>query len=75
MSQVVNERTVAESLKVVMVKKNTNIRQLSKKMGISSTSLYSKFSRGNFSVKDIDAISKALGIKYSISFIVDDNET
>jgi len=72
MSQTISESSVAESLKIVMVKKDTNILQLSKKMGVSSTSLYSKFSRGNFSLHDLDSICKALGIRYSVSFMIDD---
>lgn len=70
----ISEKTVAESLKIILVKKKLNISKLADIMGISSTTLYSKFKRGNFSLKDLDEISKALDLTYEISFTINDNE-
>lgn len=69
------EKTIAESLKIVLVKKNTNIAKLAERMGVSSTTLYSKFKRGNFTCKDLDEISKALGLTYEVSFTINQPDT
>ncbi len=71
-STVISENTVAESLKIILVKKNLNISRLSEMLGVSSTTMYSKFKRGNFSLKDLDEISKALDLTYEISFTLND---
>lgn len=68
----ISGNNVSESLKIVLVKKNMNIAKLADVMGLSSTTLYSKFKRGNFSVSDLDRISKALNISYEISFTIND---
>lgn len=61
---------VSESLKIVLVKKGLNIAQLSRMMDLSSTTLYSKFSRGSFTFKDLDKICSVLGISYELTFSV-----
>lgn len=68
----ISGNNVSESLKIVLVKKNMNIAKLAELMGLSSTTLYSKFKRGNFSVKDLNEISKALNLSYEISFTIND---
>ena len=73
-STVISENTVAESLKIILVKKNLNISRLSEMLGVSSTTMYSKFKRGNFSLKDLDEISKALDLTYEISFTLNDTQ-
>lgn len=62
------EKTVSESLKIILVKKKLNIARLSQLMGVSSTTLYSKFKRENFTLKDLDEISRVLDLDYNISF-------
>lgn len=49
-----------------------NIAKLADIMGVSNTTLYSKFKRGNFSLKDLNNISKALNLSYEISFTIND---
>ncbi len=70
----INEKSVAESLKIVLVKKNLNVARLAALMGVSSTTLYSKFKRDNFSLKDIAEISEVLGLDYEISFSFEDSK-
>lgn len=72
MEQVISEKSIAESLKIVMVKKGTNINQLAKHMGMTSAALYKKFSKDKFSNEDLDRICDNLGIKYQVSFILDE---
>lgn len=74
MSEVkITENSVSESLKIILVKKNMNIAQLAKLMKVSSTTMYSKFKRENFTLKDLNNISKALNLTCEISFIMKDN--
>lgn len=63
---------VSESLKIILIKKNINIAKLAELMGLSNTTLYSKFKRGNFSIKDLNEISKVLNLSYEISFTIND---
>ena len=68
----ISGNNVSESLKIILVKKNMNIAKLAELMGLSITTLYSKFKRGNFSVKDLNEISKALNLSYEITFTIND---
>lgn len=71
MSEVkISEKNIAESIKIILIKKNLNVSKLAELMGVSSTTMYSKFKRGNFSTKDLDEICKALGISYEVSFTI-----
>lgn len=63
-----SENNISESLKIILVKKNMNIARLAELMGVSSTTLYSKFKRGNFSLKDLNEICNALDISYEVVF-------
>lgn len=66
----ISENNISQSLKVILVKKNMNIAKLAEAMGVSSTTMYSKFNRGNFTIKDLDAISDVLNLDYEVSFII-----
>lgn len=72
MREIISGNNVAESLKIILVKKNMNIAKLAEVMGLSSTTLYSKFKRGNFSINDLNRISKALNLSYEITFTIND---
>ena len=63
-----NSKQLAEDLKVILVRKQSNISDLAKRMDVSAATMYSKFNRGNFSIKDLDSICNALGIPYKIEF-------
>jgi DNA-binding Xre family transcriptional regulator len=63
-----NSKQLAEDLKVILVRKQSNISDLAKRMDVSAATMYSKFNRGNFSIKDLDSICNALGISYKIEF-------
>lgn len=70
----VSESTIAESLRIILVKKKLNIAKLAELMGVSNTTMYSKFNRGNFSIRDLDEICKALNLSYEVSFTINDEE-
>ena len=64
--------TVGEKIKVLLNRKNLTIKDLADKLGTSRQNLSGKFSRDNFSEKDIKAISEALGCDYEIKFKIKD---
>ncbi|MCR5083861.1 MAG: helix-turn-helix domain-containing protein [Parasporobacterium sp.] len=72
---IISEKNISESLKIVLLKKSLNVSKLADRMGVSSTTLYSKFKRGVFSNKDLDDICQALGISYEVSFKIDTPES
>ena len=68
----VSDGNIGECLKIILVKKNMNIARLAELMGVSSTTLYSKFQKDVFSSKDLDKISKALNLSYDLTFTIKD---
>ena len=71
MSEVkISDNSISESLKIILVKKNMNIARLANLMNVSSTTLYSKFKRENFTIKDLNEISKALNLDYEVIFTI-----
>jgi DNA-binding NtrC family response regulator len=74
MSSVVSESTVAESLRIVLVKKKLNISKLAEMLGVTPTTMYSKFNRNNFTLRDMTEISRVLNLNMNISFEIKDTE-
>lgn len=64
--------TVGEKIKIVLGRKKLNMTDLSIKLGISRQNLSNKFSRDNFSEKDIKEISEALECDYEIKLKIRD---
>ena len=74
MSSVVSESTVAESLRIVLVKKKLNVAKLAEMLGVTPTTMYSKFNRNNFTLRDMTEISRVLNLNMNISFEIKDTE-
>ena len=72
MSSVVSEITVAESLRIVLVKKKLNVAKLAEMLGGTPTTMYSKFNRNNFTLRDMTEISRVLNLNMNISFEIKD---
>ena len=68
----VSDGNIGECLKIILVKKNMNIARLAELMGVSSTTLYSKFQKDVFSFKDLDRISDVLNLSYALTFTIKD---
>lgn len=64
--------TVGEKVKVLLNRKNLTIKDLADKLGTSRQNLSGKFSRDNFSEKDIKEIAEALNCDYEIKFKIKD---
>ena len=59
---------VSEKIKILLVRQNLTIKVLADQLGTSRQNLSNKFSRDNFSEKDIKEIAKALNCDYEIKF-------
>ena len=68
----VSDGNIGECIKIILVKKNMNIANLAELMGVSSTTLYSKFKKDILSFKDLDRISDVLNLSYDLTFTIKD---
>mgnify|MGYP003251406367 CR=1 FL=1 len=65
---------MTEKIKVLLVKKNMTSVQLAKLLGTSSSNLYGKYKRDNFSENELKEIAEVLGCKYEGFFFLDNND-
>lgn len=69
--------TIAESIKLILVKRQKSVKELSKEVGISPNSMYSKLKNDdgkNFKVSELEAIAKALDCTLSTDFTLNDTQ-
>lgn len=64
---------MTENIKIVMLKRKINIKELAEKLGTTGNNMTNKFKRDNFSENELREIANALNCKLDIVFI--DNET
>lgn len=65
---------MSEKIRILLIKKNSNVADLAKRMGTVPSNLYSKLSRDNFSEKDLREIARVLGCRYEGFFFLDNDE-
>ncbi len=64
---------MTESIKIAMLKRKINIKELAEKLGTTGNNMTNKFKRDNFSEKELHQIAEALNCKLDIALI--DNDT
>lgn len=64
--------TVAEKLRLIMKRHNKNMGELADATGQSRQNLSNKFSRNNFSEKEVYDLARALGCSAEIIFTLPD---
>ena len=64
--------TVGEKVRIIMGRQNISMTKLAELTGQTRQNLSNKFSRGNFTESDIDAMANALGCSVDIRFILPD---
>lgn len=64
---------MSEKIKILLIKKNITVVQLSQLLNTSSQNIYNKLKRDNFSEKELLKIAEKLKVKYEGFFILDDN--
>lgn len=65
---------MAEKIKLVLVKRNMSKAQLAKELGCSSSNLYNKFKRDNFSEAELKEIAKLLNCTFEANFVLNDTK-
>lgn len=63
---------MSEKIKLVLVKRNMSKAQLAKRLGCSSSNLYNKFKRDNFSEAELLQIAKVLDCTFEADFVLND---
>lgn len=64
---------MTENIKIAMLKRKINIKELAARLGTTGNNMTNKFKRDNFSEKELKEIATALNCKLDIVLI--DNET
>ncbi len=64
---------MTENIKIAMLKRKMNIKELAEKLGTTGNNMTNKFKRDNFSERELTQIAKVLNCKLDIALI--DNET
>lgn len=64
---------MTENIKIAMVKRKMNIKELAEKLGTTGNNMTNKFKRDNFSEKELTEIANALNCDLNIVLI--DRET
>ncbi len=60
---------IAEMIKILCVKRNTSVAELSVKLGNSKQNLFNKLYRNDMKLSDIEKIAEALGCEISLHFV------
>ena len=64
---------LTENIKIVMLKRKMNIKELATSLGTTGNNMTNKFKRDNFSENELKEIGQALNCRLDIALI--DNET
>lgn len=65
---------IAEMIKILCVKRNTSVAELSVKLGNSKQNLFNKLYRNDMKLSDIEKIAEALGCDISLQFVDKDTK-
>ena len=65
---------MAEKIKLVLIKRNMSKAQLAEKLGYSSSNLYSKLKKDNFSEAELVKIADALNCTFEADFLLNDTK-
>lgn len=63
---------MAEKIELVLVKRKMSKADLARKLNCSSSNLYAKFARDNFSEKELIEIGNVLDCRFEANFILND---
>ena len=67
--------TISESIKLILVKRNKTLKELSAEIGMSSNSIYAKMNKNNgknFKIGELEAIASALNCSFDTKFTLND---
>lgn len=64
---------MSEKIRLVLAKKNKSKAWLAEQLGWSTSNLYNKFKRDNFSEKEILEIARVLDCTFEANFVLNDS--
>ena len=64
--------SVSEKIKIILGRRNMTAKELADKLGTSRQNLTNKFSRNNFSEKELSDIANAMDCTYEAKFTLND---
>lgn len=64
---------MSEKIRLVLAKKNKSKAWLAEQLGWSSSNLYNKFKRDNFSEKELIEIARVLDCTFEANFVLNDS--
>lgn len=64
---------MSEKIRLVLAKKDKSKAWLADQLGWSTSNLYNKFKRDNFSEKELVEIAKVLGCTFEANFVLNDS--
>ena len=66
--------SVSEKIKIILGRRNMTVSDLAKKLNPSRQNLTNKFSRSNFSEKELRQIAEAMDCSVDVLFTLNDTE-
>lgn len=63
---------MSEKIELVLVKRKMSKSALADKLNCSSSNLYNKFKRDNFSEKELQEIARVLNCSFEANFVLND---
>ena len=64
---------ISEKIRTVLAKKNKSKAWLAEQLGWSTSNLYNKFKRDNFSEKELLEIARVLDCTFEANFVLNDS--
>ena len=64
---------MSEKMRLVLAKKNKSKAWLAEQLGWSTSNLYNKFKRDNFSEKELVEIARVLDCTFEANFVLNDS--
>ena len=66
--------TVGEQIKILCVRNNISVSELSRRLGKTNQAFGQKIKRGTFTVDELKAVVQAVGCDYEGAFILPDGD-
>ena len=68
------EMTISDQIRVLCVRCNIPLAELSRRLGVSPQSFSAKLKRESFTINELNRIAEVVGAKFERNFILSDGE-
>lgn len=66
--------TISEEIKILCIRCNISMAELSRRLGKSPQSMNAKLKRESFTISELDKIAEVLGVSFKRCFILNNGE-